>query len=110
MEKTNMDLEMNKELKTKFDEVCEDVGMEPQTAINIFAQKMVNEQAMPFEVTAKDYPVDEEAVRKERIEKIAKGALIGAGIGLAVSGLVKLIVHFAKHEVRKEERKLMFWK
>ncbi|EOS61895.1 RelB/DinJ family addiction module antitoxin [Firmicutes bacterium M10-2] len=110
MEKATMDIEMNEDLKENFDAVCKDLGLDPQTAINIFAKKMVNEQAVPFEITEKDYPIDEDEERKARCKKIAKGALIGAGIGLACSGIVRLIVRFAKKEVRKEEKKLLFWK
>ncbi|GJM58748.1 type II toxin-antitoxin system RelB/DinJ family antitoxin [uncultured Dubosiella sp.] len=110
MKKTNVEFEMNEDLKTKFDDVCKDLGLEPDTAMNIFAQKMVNEQAVPFEINQKDIPVDEDEERRALIKKVVKGSLIGAGIGLAVSGVCRLIVHFAKKEVRKEEKKLFFWK
>jgi DNA-damage-inducible protein J len=64
------------------------------TAIGIFAQKMVNEEGMPFEVTEKDLPVDEEAERRAKRLKTAGiigaiAALIGlvTGILLAVRSL-----------------------
>lgn len=110
MEKAEMNVEMSAKLKNKFDEVCDDLGLAPEEAMNIFAQKMVNEQAIPFEITEKDYPIDEEAIRKEKVRKICKYIGIGAGILAGLSLLTKLCLWLAKREIRKEEKKIFFWK
>ena len=96
MAQTNVVIEMNEKLKNQFDTICEDLGMDAETAMNIFAQKMVNEQQMPFEITAKDYPVDEDELRKERMKKILASAAIGAGIGFTLSMVIRLSAHFAR--------------
>ena len=98
MAQTNVVIEMNEKLKNQFDTICEDLGMDAETAMNIFAQKMVNEQQMPFEITAKDYPVDEDELRKERMKKILASAAVGAGVGLALSLVIRMTVFFTKRE------------
>ena len=96
MAQTNVVIEMNEKLKDQFDTICSDLGMDAETAMNIFAQKMVNEQQMPFEITAKDYPVDEEALRKERMKKILASAAIGAGVGFTLSMFIRMSAYFAR--------------
>lgn len=110
MENKEMNVAMNPKLQDKFNTVCEDLGMDPQEAINIFAQKMVNEQAVPFEINENDYPVDEDEKKKEMIVKIFKVTGIVSAIVLVSTLIGKLIVHLAKKEIRKEETKLFFWK
>ncbi len=64
------------------------------TAISIFAQKMVNEEGMPFEVTEKDLPADEEAMQRARRLKTA--GIIGALAALigVVTGIVLTVRMF----------------
>ena len=51
MTRVNVPIEMNEDLYDKMQELCEELGLDMDTAIGIFAQKMVNEEGMPFEVT-----------------------------------------------------------
>ena len=89
MTRVNVPIEMNEDLYDKMQELCEELGLDMDTAIGIFAQKMVNEEGMPFEVTEKDLPVDEDAERKTAGIIGAIAALIGlvTGILLAVRSL-----------------------
>ena len=43
---------MEKNLKDKFAEICDSIGMNMSTAINIFANAMVDKRKIPFEVEA----------------------------------------------------------
>ena len=43
---------MEKGLKDKFADICESIGMNMSTAINIFANAVVDKRKIPFEVEA----------------------------------------------------------
>ena len=53
-EMTNVNIRMDKELKKQFETFCNDVGMSMTTAFTIFAKKVVREQRIPFEISARD--------------------------------------------------------
>ncbi len=52
MAQTNVNIRMDEDLKKKFDEFCSNIGMTMTTAICVFAKKAVQEQRIPFEITA----------------------------------------------------------
>lgn len=52
MAQTNINIRMDEELKRQFEAFCQEVGMSMTTAINIFAKKVVREQAIPFAISA----------------------------------------------------------
>lgn len=56
------------ELKIKAEKVCEDMGMNMTTALNIFLVKLTNERRIPFDVTADPDPFYSE----ERIEMLER--------------------------------------
>ena len=43
---------MDESLKVKMDAVCREMGMSPSTAYTIFANKVVREHRIPFEINA----------------------------------------------------------
>lgn len=94
MTRVNVPVEMNEDLYDKMQELCDELGLDMDTAISIFAQKMVNEEGMPFEVTEKDLPADEEAMRRARRLKTA--GIIGALAALigVVTGIVLTVRMF----------------
>ncbi len=92
MTKVNFSVEMNEKLKNEFDEICEDLGLSPEEAVNIFAQKMVNEQGLPFELTPADYPYTE--APREKVRKVLKTA----GCIAAAVGAVAIIAAFVGHD------------
>jgi DNA-damage-inducible protein J len=95
MAQINVPIEMNEELKAQVDELCEELGLDFETAVNIFAQKMVNEQGVPFEVTEKDYPADEEKCRKCKIIKLAA---VFTAIGALAASLAILFAKLKKKD------------
>lgn len=48
---TLINIRMDKELKKRMEEVCEELGMNMTTAFTIFAKKMTREHRIPFEVS-----------------------------------------------------------
>lgn len=95
MTNVNVPVEMNEDLYQKLQSLCDELGLDMDTAINIFAQKMVNEQGMPFEVTDKDLPVDEQAEKRGRLLKIAGIIALVTSVISAVALIVSL---FRKHK------------
>ena len=50
MATSNIKISMDLELKKEFEEFCDDVGMDMNTAFNIYAKKVVNEWQIPFKI------------------------------------------------------------
>lgn len=53
MAQTNINVRMDAELKEQFSKLCDDLGFNVSTAVNIFAKAMVHYQGIPFEVSRK---------------------------------------------------------
>lgn len=52
MAQTSINIRLDEDLKKEFNALCEDLGLNITTAINIFIKKSVNEWGIPFEVKA----------------------------------------------------------
>lgn len=50
MNKLTYSFQMDEDIKMKFDNLCENFGMDAATAFNIFANAVVREQRIPFEI------------------------------------------------------------
>ena len=50
MGQTNLNIRLDEDLKKEFNLLCDDLGMNVTTAINIFIKKAVREWGIPFEV------------------------------------------------------------
>ena len=53
MGQSTISVRMDENLKKQFDEFCTRVGMNPSVAINMFANVVVREQRIPFEIALK---------------------------------------------------------
>lgn len=80
---TNINIRMDENLKKQFDILCNELGMNMTTAINIFAKTMVRQQGIPFEITL-DNP------NRETIEAI-KDADNGRNLSKAFSSVNELM-------------------
>lgn len=56
MAQTSINIRMDEELKRRFDECCNAMGMSMTTAFCVFAKTVVREQRIPFEVKAANDP------------------------------------------------------
>lgn len=52
MGQATFSVRMDEGLKTQFDALCADFGMNATTAINVFARAVVRERKIPFEIAA----------------------------------------------------------
>ena len=52
MAEVSFSIQMDKNLKEQFEQVCSDLGMSISMAITIFARMVVRERKLPFEITA----------------------------------------------------------
>jgi DNA-damage-inducible protein J len=67
---------MDSEIKEQLDHFCDTVGMNTNTAINMFARVVVRDKKLPFDVALKDEPLSGEAWLAEmrrRIREIEAG-------------------------------------
>lgn len=62
---TTVSFRMNQELKSEFEETCEDMGINMSSAFNLFAKQVVEQQKIPFEVRANS------SYKKVLLERIA---------------------------------------
>ena len=67
MAQVTFSVRMDEELKRQFDALCADFGMTASTAINIFAQTVVRERRIPFEIESPD----PEITRKKAMQAFA---------------------------------------
>jgi DNA-damage-inducible protein J len=73
---TTFSIRMDADIKDQFDHFCDAVGMNTNTAINMFARVVVRDKKLPFEVVLKEEPLSGEAWLMEmrrRIKKIEAG-------------------------------------
>lgn len=49
-EKVIVSVRVDKDVKEQFERVCKSMGLNISDAINIFARKVVSEEAIPFQV------------------------------------------------------------
>ena len=52
MAQATFSIRMDEALKKKFDELCNEFGMNATTAFNVFARAVVREKKIPFEIRA----------------------------------------------------------
>lgn len=62
MQSAVINVRVNCEDKKKFEEFCDNVGMNVSTAINIFIKRVINENRFPFEI--RNYSFDDYVFEK----------------------------------------------
>ena len=72
MAQVSMTARMDSQLKKQFNELCNEIGMSVNTAINVFAKAVVKTRSIPFRIEASE-PEDEalKAFREYRAQVIA---------------------------------------
>ena len=71
MAQTNVSIRMDENLKKQFDGLCNELGLNMTTAINIFAKTMVRQHRIPFEISL-DTPNAETIAAMEEAERISR--------------------------------------
>jgi len=74
MAQTAMTIRMDNDLKVKFNNLCEELGMSTNTAFNIFARQAVRKRSIPFTIEASSRD-DIRTQALEAIERIRQSAI-----------------------------------
>lgn len=64
----NVNFRMNKDVKKQFDDILDEIGLNPTTAFNMFARLVVRENGLPFPIILKkddDITFDAKQVLRE---------------------------------------------
>ena len=65
---TNVNFRMDKNLKIRFEKVCNELGLSMSTAFTVFAKTMVRQQRIPFDISL-EVPNEETLKSIENIEE-----------------------------------------
>jgi len=80
MEQSTISIRLDKQLKNDFGTICDNFGMNINTAITIFAKKVVSERKIPFEITENDeygfYSEQNQAYLRKSIGELECGEVI----------------------------------
>ena len=71
MAQTSVSIRMDADLKRQFDEFCTEIGMTMTTAFNAFAEKTVQEDRIPFEMS-RSLPNEETLEAMREVECMKK--------------------------------------
>ena len=63
MEQITFNVIMDENLKMEFEKICNCLGMDMSTAINVFARAVVREKKIPFELSDSDIYSKEETLK-----------------------------------------------
>ena len=71
MAQTNVNIRMDETLKQQFDHLCNELGLNMSTAINIYLKKLGREKRIPFEVAVDPFYSQENMTRlKESVAQM----------------------------------------
>jgi DNA-damage-inducible protein J len=70
MSQAILSVNMDANIKARFDTFCEDAGMNSEIAVNMFAKAVLREKRIPFEITGNDDPFYSEYNQKRLREAI----------------------------------------
>ncbi|MBK5247693.1 MAG: type II toxin-antitoxin system RelB/DinJ family antitoxin [Peptostreptococcaceae bacterium] len=70
-ETSNLNIRMDKKLKSQLEEVVSELGLNVSTAVNIFARQVVRQGRIPFEISL-DVPNKETVKAMREAESLAR--------------------------------------
>ena len=76
MATTTVSIRMDSELKRRFEQFCEDVGMSKTTAFTIYAKKVVNEDRIPFDI-GREIPNEETLAAIDEVRRMKADPSLG---------------------------------
>ena len=76
MATTTVSIRMDSELKRRFEQFCEDVGMNMTTAFTIYAKKVVNEDRIPFDI-GREIPNEETLAAIDEVRRMKADPSLG---------------------------------
>ena len=78
-------IRLDKDKKTKFDEICDRLGLSASAAFSTFVNKTIEKRGLPYELTLEKTPADfgiieaDKLTREELMAEIQKGLDSGEG-------------------------------
>lgn len=63
MSKITFTVPMEENLSREFESICAEIGLDPETAFNLFAREAVRERKIPFDVSASDPDSQEDGMQ-----------------------------------------------
>ena len=76
MATTTVSIRMDSELKRRFEQFCEDVGMSMTTAFTIYSKKVVNENRIPFDI-GREIPNEETLAAIDEVRRMKADPSLG---------------------------------
>jgi len=76
MSQSTLSIRIDDDIKKSFDNFCNDVGMNPSVAVNMFVRAVLRESRIPFEITGTQdpfYSVKNQARLKEAMKQLEEG-------------------------------------
>ena len=67
MTQATYSIRLDKDKKTKFDEICERLGLSASAAFSTFVNKTIEKRGLPYELTLEDNPADYGIIEIDRI-------------------------------------------
>ena len=71
MAQTNLNIRIDEDVKKNFDDVCNKLGLTMTTAITVFAQTVIRQNRIPFEISL-DIPNEETRAAIEEVQQMKK--------------------------------------
>ena len=91
MAQATFSVRMDKDLKDRFDDLCQDFGMNMSTAINIFARAVVRERKIPFDICAPNIDITREGAL-QAFQTLRKEAAKNGVSGLSLDDINREII------------------
>lgn len=79
-------IRLDKDKKTKFDEICERLGLSASAAFSTFVNKTIEKRGIPYDLTIESTPADYDIIEADKLSKEELIDEIQKGIDSAQSG------------------------
>ena len=96
MSRIQVSVELDEQIYNKLNEFCQKMGMSPQVAFEVFANRLVREGRYPFPIVKEDFPKSEKDSRISRLARASFTAVQKASVS-AISTVNKA------HQARREK-------
>ena len=85
MAQATYSIRLDKDKKTKFDEICERLGLSASAAFSTFVNKTIEKRGLPYELTLEPTPANYGIIEADRLTREELMAEIQKGIDSANS-------------------------
>ena len=90
MTQANISIRIDESLKQKFDALCNELGFNMTTAINIFVKAVIRENGIPFALSINDY--------NKETQKVIEDAHKGIGLSKPYNSVDEMMTDILKED------------